>query len=186
MLRPTVSRLVCLGVKPSWGPRPEFSYCWTVAVCWCVAPSLTRGRVCRLQLLLVLARAVILGFDSHRTHDYILLSQIRDSPNLEGQVPIFYILQGQGGSGISPDTGFPFLRLLRLAGLRWRYLNPPPHWLCLWLSCVLILQIQPLRGTTENTASQISSIVAWIPVAVETCRGPHAKHRLMRCYRSFP
>jgi hypothetical protein len=26
---------------------------------------------------------------SRRTHDHILLSQIRDSPNLEGQVPVF-------------------------------------------------------------------------------------------------
>jgi hypothetical protein len=27
-----------------------------------------------------------------------------------------------------PGTGFPFRRLLRLAGLRWRYSNPPPRW----------------------------------------------------------
>jgi hypothetical protein len=40
-------------------------------------------------LLLVLASAVILGFESRETHDNILLSQIRDSPNLEGQVPVF-------------------------------------------------------------------------------------------------
>jgi hypothetical protein len=52
-------------------------------------PSLTRRRICRLQLLLVLASAVILGPESHWTHDYILLSQIRDSSNLEGQVPVF-------------------------------------------------------------------------------------------------
>jgi hypothetical protein len=26
-----------------------------------------------------------------------------------------------------PGTGLPFRRLLRLAGLRWRYSNPPPH-----------------------------------------------------------
>jgi hypothetical protein len=51
--------------------------------------SLTRGWVCRLQLLLVLASAVILRSESRRTHDHILLSQIRDSPNLEGQVPVF-------------------------------------------------------------------------------------------------
>jgi hypothetical protein len=50
--------------------------------------SLTRGWVCRLQLLLALASAVILGFDSHGTHDHILLSGIRDSPNLEDQVPL--------------------------------------------------------------------------------------------------
>jgi hypothetical protein len=27
--------------------------------------------------------------ESRRTHDHILLSQTRDSPNLEGQVPVF-------------------------------------------------------------------------------------------------
>jgi hypothetical protein len=48
-----------------------------------------RGRVCRLQLLLVLASAVIFGYESRGTYDHILLSQIRDSPNLEGQVPVF-------------------------------------------------------------------------------------------------
>jgi hypothetical protein len=54
-----------------------------------VTSSLTRRRVCRLQLLLVLASAVILRSESSGTHDHILLSQIRDSPNLEGQVPVF-------------------------------------------------------------------------------------------------
>jgi hypothetical protein len=51
--------------------------------------SLTRVWVCRLQLLPVLASAVILRCVSRRTQDHILLSQIRDSPNLEGQVPVF-------------------------------------------------------------------------------------------------
>jgi hypothetical protein len=45
-------------------------------VCWCGAPSLTRGRVCSLQLLLVLASAVILGSKSRGTHGHILPSQI--------------------------------------------------------------------------------------------------------------
>jgi hypothetical protein len=47
-----------------------------------------RGRVSRLQLLLVLASTVILGSEHRKTHDHMLLSQIRDSPNLEGQVPV--------------------------------------------------------------------------------------------------
>jgi hypothetical protein len=51
--------------------------------------SVTRGGICRLQLLLILASAVILMSKSHGIHDPILLSQIRDSPNLEGQVPVF-------------------------------------------------------------------------------------------------
>jgi hypothetical protein len=54
-----------------------------------VTTSLTREWVCRLQLLLILASAVILRSESRGTHDHILLSQIRDSPNLEGQVPVF-------------------------------------------------------------------------------------------------
>jgi hypothetical protein len=47
-----------------------------------ITSSLTRGWVCRLQLLLALASAVILRSESHGTHDHILQSQIRDSPNL--------------------------------------------------------------------------------------------------------
>jgi hypothetical protein len=87
-----------------------------------VTSSMMRGCVCRLKLLLVLASAVILRSESHETHDYIL-SQILDSPNLEGQVPVYrsprnrvarlypqalgslfvasYDLQGYGG-GIRP------------------------------------------------------------------------------------
>jgi hypothetical protein len=48
-----------------------------------------RGWVYRLKLLLALARAVILGSESHGMHDYILMSEISDYPNLEGQVPLF-------------------------------------------------------------------------------------------------
>jgi hypothetical protein len=51
-----------------------------------VTSSLTRGWVCKFQLLLALTSTVILRFDSRGTRDHILLSQIRDSPNLEGQV----------------------------------------------------------------------------------------------------
>jgi hypothetical protein len=54
-----------------------------------VTSSRQRGWVCPLQLLLVLASAVILGTESHGIYNHILLSQIRDSPNPEGQVPVF-------------------------------------------------------------------------------------------------
>jgi hypothetical protein len=51
-------------------------------------------------MLLALASAIFLGSESLGTRDHILLSQIWD---------------------------FPFRRLLRLAGSRWRYSTPPPH-----------------------------------------------------------
>jgi hypothetical protein len=86
---------------PILGLRPDFYYCLLqFRVCWYGAPSLTRKRICRLQLLLALASAVFLGPQSRGTRDHILLSQIRD---------------------------LPFRRLLRLTGLRWMYSIPPPH-----------------------------------------------------------
>jgi hypothetical protein len=51
--------------------------------------ALSDERTSRSQLLLVFASTVILGSESRGTHDHILLSQIRVSSNLEGQVPLF-------------------------------------------------------------------------------------------------
>jgi hypothetical protein len=49
-----------------------------------VTSSRQRGWVCHLQLLLDFASAVILSFESRGKHNYLLLFQFRDSPNLEG------------------------------------------------------------------------------------------------------
>jgi hypothetical protein len=48
-------------------------------------------------------------------------------PQPGGPGPRIYIPQEQSGPVMTPGTGFPFRRLLRLAGLRWRYSNPLPY-----------------------------------------------------------
>jgi hypothetical protein len=66
---------VCLWLKHlSWASDQIFITVRQLRIGWCEALSLTRGRVCRLQLLLVLASAVILRSESRGTHDHILLS----------------------------------------------------------------------------------------------------------------
>jgi hypothetical protein len=64
-----------------------FNFLYTFACLFMWGPSLMRGWVCSLQLLLRLTVQSV--FRSHRTHDHILLSQIWDFPNLERQVPVF-------------------------------------------------------------------------------------------------
>jgi hypothetical protein len=101
MLRPTASQAECIEIKhPSEAYDQIFITVRQLRVCWCRALSLVIGRVCHLQFLLALSRAVILGSESRGTRDHILLSQTRN---------------------------FPFRRILRLTGIRWRYSTPPPH-----------------------------------------------------------
>jgi hypothetical protein len=93
---------------------------YSCGVCYFVAPSLTRGRVCTLLLLVLQRSPTELKTIFHCPNSL-------DSPNLESPGPRIYIPQEQGGPDIPPGTGFPFRCLLRLVRLRWRYSNPPPQ-----------------------------------------------------------
>jgi hypothetical protein len=92
-----------------------------------MASSLKRGRVCNLLLLLGFASAVSLRCESHGTRDHNLLSQFFRLPQPgESGLPYLYP-PGTVGPVIPPGTGFPFRRLLWLAGLRRKYSYSPPH-----------------------------------------------------------
>jgi hypothetical protein len=104
--RRSVGQSIMEKKAPIWGLRPHFITVRQWRVCWCGALILTRGRICRLQLLLVLASKVIFGSESRWTLDLRLLPQIRDFlfvPSSDSQ--------GYGG-GIRPrlHTGVPIFR----------------------------------------------------------------------------
>jgi hypothetical protein len=103
-----------------------------------VTSSLMRGWICCLQLLLVLASIAILCSESRGSHDHMLLSKIRELPNLDGQVPVF----------ISPKHWVP-LSFLRFSGLRWRYSNTSPYGLLTLSSKPHLSHNQSVRTTQK-------------------------------------
>jgi hypothetical protein len=75
----TDGQSVCLSpCRAPAGAHDRIFLCvWKLLSCPCGALSLMRGRVCSLQLLLVLASAVIFGSKARRTRGHILLSRLK-------------------------------------------------------------------------------------------------------------
>jgi hypothetical protein len=136
---------------PIWAHDQIFFTVWHLPSCFCGAPSLTRGRVCHLYMLLALASAVFLG----------------RSPL--GLAPIFYCLrfetslfvasydsQGHGG-GIRPrlHTGYAYS----------------------WFNCPYK---SVYTDRVENTIANSTSIVAFIFDTERTCLSSRCLKQLYR------
>jgi hypothetical protein len=127
MLRPTVSRPVCLCVKHPSGAYDQILYYYQI-----VSGLLTWGALSGERTVLPFTIAA-----GRRQRSYSWIRVPRDSrphftvsdsrlPQPGGPGPHIYVPQEQGGPVIPLGSGFPFRLLLRLAGLRWRHSNPPP------------------------------------------------------------
>jgi hypothetical protein len=131
-LRPTVSRSVRLGFRHPSGTRDKIFFLFEIIfgqlrVCYFVASSLTRGRVCNLLLLLALAIAEPLGSESPQdSRPYFIVPILETPPTWRARFPYLYP-PVTGWPSYTPGHWVPFYRLLRLAELWWRYSNPPPH-----------------------------------------------------------
>jgi hypothetical protein len=172
MLRPTVSQPIRLGVRHPSGTHDQFFFPLEILfrqlrVCYFVTPSLTRGRVCNLLLVMVLASAVPLGSESHGTQDHILLSQFLRLPQPGGPSPRIYIPQEQGGPDIPQALGSLSVASYDSqsygGGIRSR-LHTGRH----LLSFHNIQSIWCAKYQIENAASN-SSVVVWVFVAAGTC-----------------
>jgi hypothetical protein len=74
-----------------------------------------------------------------------------------------YIAQEQGGPVTPPGTGFPFRRLLRLSGLRWRYSIRPLHG-ALWLDSESEFESESYVTTAGQSAN-----LSWNKAPIGAC-----------------
>jgi hypothetical protein len=135
-----------VGVNHNLGPIPHFDYCQVIAglFIWGALSDERAG----LRLLLGLLTAAILGSSSLRIPYNILLSQIRDSPNLEGRVLVF----------ISPGTG-----LLSYTPRHWVPFSLPP-----WTHRATMDELCPT--STRGLTSMLDALYMRINFV------PHKKH----------
>jgi hypothetical protein len=91
-----------------------------------VTSSLTRGWVCRLQLLLAFATLVIFRSESHGTHDHMSLYQIRDLPICRARSPYLYP-PGTGWPGYIPRHRVPFSSPPTTLRATAEVFEPPPQ-----------------------------------------------------------
>jgi hypothetical protein len=131
-LRPTVSRIIRLGIGPPFGILDQIlscsSFVWQFRCSAFNASSLTRKRLCNLLLNCFW----VLPEQSHVSRSLTELTTIFycliwDSLNLESQVPVFISPRNRVAQIYPRALGSLSVASYDSWGLRWRYSKPPPH-----------------------------------------------------------
>jgi hypothetical protein len=117
---------------PIWDPWPIIFSAWNflrqLRLWYFVAPSLTRGQVCNLlyNCFWALPEQSLLG-PSPAELMTLFYCLIWDSPNLDGQVPVFISPRNRVAQLYPWALGSLFVASYNSQGLQWRYSNPPPQ-----------------------------------------------------------
>jgi hypothetical protein len=129
-LRPTVCRPVCHGVWNLWS---DFSFLSDNCGFLDVVHPLWRedgSVIYSYNCFWALPEQLLSGPSSAEPVTILYYLIWEAQPGWPGSC--IYIPREQGGPVILLGTEFPFRRLLQLAGLRWRFSNPPPHGYYVW------------------------------------------------------
>jgi hypothetical protein len=122
-LRLTVNRPVFRGVRRPSGTRDQFFFLLQIffrqlRLCYFIAPSLTRGQVYNLLYNSGPCQSSHSWVEVPQNSQPYFTVSSETPPTWMARFQYLYIPQEQDGPVIPPGTGFPFCRLLRLAGLR--------------------------------------------------------------------
>jgi hypothetical protein len=128
MLRPMVSRSVCLGIKQPSGAYDQIFITFRhLRVCWCGVLFLRRGRVCRLQLLLASPEQSFSG------------------PSPVELVTIFCCLRFETSISSPPTTRRAMVKVFDPSSTRASH----------WLNSKLVPLITPLHGQRRKQRSSL-------------------------------
>jgi hypothetical protein len=151
----------CLGVRyPSGAHDRIFFTPWQLRVCW-------------LGLLWRENRSVIYACcwsEPRKVHSHVLQSQIWDSPNPEGQVPVF-ISPGAGWPNYTRRNWVQFSSPLMARRVTVEIFNPPPR--RAWLACPVVPRVIRVGSgmIQEKTHFLAASVVKYgVEVATDTHR----------------